>query len=62
LFRCEIVRPSVGVEDGAVEFVVEFAEDADEAGFVNGMVFLGERPVPSARSRGRWATGEAEWT
>ena len=42
LFRFEIAGPAVGVEDGAVEFVVKFAEDADEAGIVNGAVVFGE--------------------
>ncbi len=36
------MQPAVGVEDGAVEFVVEFAENADESGLVDGAGFLGE--------------------
>ena len=37
------VWPAVGGEDGGVEFVVELAEDGDEAGFVDGFVLGGER-------------------
>ncbi|MDP2883384.1 MAG: hypothetical protein Q8N89_17625 [Azonexus sp.] len=37
------VGPAVGGEDGGVEFVVELAEDGDEAGFMLGFVLGGQR-------------------
>ena len=42
LLGSEVVRPAVGVEDGAVEVVVNFAQDADEAGVLDVVVLPGE--------------------
>ncbi len=36
------MRPAIGFEDGAVEFVVDFTQDGDEAGLVDVLVLLGE--------------------
>ena len=47
------VVPAVGLEDGAVEVVVEFAQDGDQALFVDFFFLVGQGILPGAVFPGR---------
>ena len=55
-FRVAVAEPAVGGGDGGIEFVVELAEDGDEAGVVGGGFLGREGRVRRGGLRGRYTS------